>query len=971
MRAAAAVLALAVLAGPACGPAAAADTPSVILRTGDHSGFGRVVFDLPRGTTAEPVQDGDRLVVRFTPPVPVSAAGRAPRNVQAMTGASGQAELILAPGAQIRRMRLDGRLVVDFLDPTSAPRPPAAAAKPPAPPRRTHTVARTPVQSSAKLRVPIPMDRHTDEPAAPPPVATASEPAGTAPVATVQQTALPESGAAPGAPSGPVQLAATPTPLPAGVAGHAASLPFDTGVGAAAFRRGDAALVVFDQRRPIDMAALRGDPAFAAATIQLLPAATVLRLPLTPQEGLSLTRSAAGWTIATVPVAAADGGARPIRPDLADGVLRLVAEAPGQVVSVSDPDTGGALLVGTQRQPGQSVPVARRTPEFALLRTWQGVAVEPVSDALSVRVTAQGFTIEAGAGRALALAAPAPDAVASADAQHFSRRFAFPAQPTEMLLRRLQAAVTAAAAAPAQARAGKRVAVAQAMLALGMGAEAQATLTMAATDDARIADNPDTLGLSAIAALMAGRAGEAGGITDPRLDGTDEVALWRAVRTAMTREGAADAAAVFAANLPLLLSYPAAMRNRLLPLAAETIALGGEPAMLWPLLAQRRDDTSLDLARAFLLEAEAQAPGGDPKPALDAYDRVAGGPDRLARARAAVRAVELRLATGALTSAQAADALDKLLFSWRGDDRELALRQRIAELRARDGGFRPALALLRESEQIWPEQRPALHARLAAIFADALAADAKTPPPPLDLVALVEENADLIADGEAGQALAARLADRLTALDLPKRAVPVLEKLVTQAPAGAVRAAFGGRLAKARLEEGDPAGALAALTRSAAPDLPAPLQESRTLTFARAAAVSGDLPSATAALAALGTTPAAALRADLLEAAKDWPAALAALRELAARTVPPEGPLNEAQARTLLRLAAAAAQTGDEATLARLREHDTARLPDDKLAEMFRLLTAGPVQGVADLPRAAQETKLARALPAALKTLTP
>ena len=38
---------------------------------------------------------------------------------------------------------------------------------------------------------------------------------------------------------------------------------------------------------------------------------------------------------------------------------------------------------------------------------------------------------------------------------------------------------------------------------------------------------------------------------------------------------------------------------------------------------------------------------------------------------------------------------------------------------------------------------------------------------PLDLVALAEENADLVPGGDAGEALAAALADRLLALDLP------------------------------------------------------------------------------------------------------------------------------------------------------------------------------------------------------------
>jgi hypothetical protein len=174
-----------------------------------------------------------------------------------------------------------------------------------------------------------------------------------------------------------------------------------------------------------------------------------------------------------------------------------------------------------------------------------------------------------------------------------------------------------------------------------------------------------------------------------------------------------------------------------------------------------------------------------------------------------------------------------------------------------------------------------------------------------------------------------------------------------------------------RLAQNDATGALAALAASDAPGLAPPLLEARTLTFPRAAATNGDLPRASAALAALGTTAADGLRADLLEAAKDWPAAEAALRDYAARTVPDEGPLDEVAARTLLRLASGAADSGDDRTLAQLREHDTKRLPRGKLSEMFRLITAGPVQGVADLPRASQESKLAGALPVALKAITP
>ena len=78
--------------------------------------------------------------------------------------------------------------------------------------------------------------------------------------------------------SGPVWLMARLVPSPPG--SWAFSVPFETNIGAAAFRRGDAALIVFAERRPIDLGGLRAHPVLGGATVQILPEATVMRLPL-------------------------------------------------------------------------------------------------------------------------------------------------------------------------------------------------------------------------------------------------------------------------------------------------------------------------------------------------------------------------------------------------------------------------------------------------------------------------------------------------------------------------------------------------------------------------------------------------------------------------------------------------------------------------------------------------------------------
>jgi transposase-like protein len=432
------------------------------------------------------------------------------------------------------------------------------------------------------------------------------------------------------------------------------------------------------------------------------------------------------------------------------------------------------------------------------------------------------------------------------------------------------------------------------------------------------------------------------------------------------QEGSRPAAAVFATTLPLLLAYPPAMQDRVLPLVATTLVQGRELVAATALLQARKDDHTLDLARAMLQEVK-----GDSAGAAASYDRLAQSRDQSIHAQAALRAVELRLASGAIDIRQAADRLESLLYSWRGDQRERALRERLAELKTRVGEWRSALTLLRETETLFPNDKAAIHAELGDMFAAMLRDDAGDSLAPLELVAVVEENADLLPGGPAGEALQAKLADRLVALDLPKRAGPVLEKLMQAAKSDVARAGFGTRLAALRLRESDPVGAMAALDASVAADLPAELTERRTLLFAEASARRGDNEHALAALGSLNSPAADEVRATILERANNWPAAQKALADYAAKTVPPDGKLDDAQRRTLLRLATATARAGDNAALAALRQREGTRMQSGPLADMFRLLTADQVHSVADLKRSGQEAALARALPGELKALQP
>jgi hypothetical protein len=982
--AAAAMLALLIAPGRAETPATPAAPTTV--RSGNHPGFGRVVMDTDGNAAYQLKQDGDHVVVQFAPGVSLGQPPTLPRNVIAITTNGSQADLTLVHGAQIHSAVVGGRVVLDIEDtgheaagheaagpekktrarvPRREPRPhaPLVAEPPSAPNNHAAAEAAAPTATKPAARPAAPPAGAAGAPPIIPPAEPTTVPPPPAPpdpegIEVTQQTppgrdVMPER-------DGPVGLQARRVKLPKDMDGSAFLLPFDISTAAAAFRSGDSAYVVFDERRPIDMGRLRDDKLFHAASVQLLPNGTLVRVPLPQDQFLALTPLPQGWRLALLTAAPKQ---QPMVISAADGRLDLMAELPGEVISLADPATGATLLAGTQHRPGQGMATGRRGSEFILRSTIQGVVVEPLSDAIMLARTPVGFSLMGGPA-GLALSPPTSMTNVLMDAAHLTRRFAFSTMPTGALMRLAKQQIADAATAPPLARGARNQIAAQSFMALGLGAEAESLLHIAADQDPRQAASTDTGALTAIAALLAGRPEEADALSDPRLDGTDEIALWRAVRQAMRDDGSPAAAAVFATTAPLVFQYPEPIRDHILPLILETMIKGGEVGVAAHLLDERANDPRLAYARALMQQAN-----GNTDPALQMLDALASGRDQFDRARAAVDAVELRLATRKVDKTQAADALDKLLYAWRGDEREIALRERIAELRAQTGAWRVALAGLRQAETDFPDQAVPIHQRLRDMFIDMIHAQGEEQASPLEFVSMVDENADLALDAADDDAVQQALADRLLALDLPDREKPVLEKLMRSAKSDTAKARFGAGLASLDSHNGDDAGARTALDASNGHDLPPDLLEQRTILRAEASARLGDPAGAATMLAPFATARAAETRAQILENASDWPGAERAWADCVTLTVPASGTLDDSQTRTVLRLATATARASDDAGLAELRGKYGKRIGVGPLGDMFRLLTAEPVRTSADIKRSQQEMNLATSLPANLKAL--
>jgi hypothetical protein len=889
-------------------PGAALAEARIGLRVGSHADYGRIVLDAPGRLDYRIEEDGGRVVLRLDTPaaLDLSAARRPPRNVAGIEVVEGGIAVAVSPGTRLRHFRLDNRVVLDFLNPAPAARTPSA------PPR-----------------------------AAPAPAAAP----------------------APGAPPAPVALPIPATPLPTAPAsprpplieftGGVLSVPAGPEVGAALLQRGGQWLLVLDAPLPLDAAALRALPVLAGTEVSVGPRATVIRLPLTAAPDPRVQRTPTAWR---VELSSERPSFRSILPETEPGPpprLVLRAARPGEAVPVLDPVTGATMLVGTMGEGGAAVPIARRGATFELLPTRLGVAILPRADTLTLRALPDRFVADAD-GAPLALG---PEmAAGAADALLMSRHFDLPADDVASLWARERNAMLAVASAPPLGRAAPRLRAAEALLALGLGQEAQSMAALAMREDPRIATDPRAQALHAAAALVGGRLAEAGALAEAR-PGTDEAGLWRALHLAS--HGEASAAAL-APALPLLLSYPEPLRARLLPLAAEALAAGGETGAARRLLAAREaSDPSLALARARLQEAE-----GAIEEALSAYEEIAGGRDRRSRAIAMRRAAELRLASGRLDAAGAAVAVEATLAAWRGDAMETEARNRVAELRLLAGDARGAFDLLRETEALFPDLATSLRPRQAAALLAAVERES-----PVAAVTLFDAHGALLPTGHATERALAALGERLAALDLLDRARSVLRGAAARAEGPEARGRIGARLAALALGAGDPAGARAALADTTSPALSDALRGERAQLEARALARLGAFTEAEARYREAGIAAAAEL-AEFLAERQDWRGAAAALGAHLRATLPARPvALDPAQQGMVARHAALLAMAGEDAALAELAAAEASRMARGGMHEAFALLTANRLSGPADLPRLRQELELARALPGRLESL--
>lgn len=703
-------------------------------------------------------------------------------------------------------------------------------------------------------------------------------------------------------------------------------LPFEAGVGAAAFMRGGDLLVIFDVARPFDLSMVQDEPIAVRSSIQLLPEATILRLPAHHVGIVTLRRLPAGWLIQTAGSGRTD---KMITPVLDGALLRLPVENPGRTVIVPDPETGGNLLVGTLQSGSDAVDVRRYGSAAIIEQTVQGVVINPLSDQLELRPSRHAFLLSGMSPEALR-----PEGL-PAGPEAGSRIMCLAPGSMDVLSRRFKMAKAAAAAAPANSRFAPRLLAAQDALALGDGRQAATIVHVAVADDAREAATHVARLVTAAAELLDRHADMVDLLDDPQNSKVGEIGLWRAVKLAERKPTSPEAARLFASNLSLLQSYPAPMQAVLLPLAGETLVRGGTDAQA-AMLDHLPPGEALIFARALLAQRRGQT-----QAALAALDHAAAGRNLRLADQAAEEAVSIRRSLPAADPQKLADILEAHLLDARITGHDSESRLALAGLRVQGGQWQKALNLFREIATLYPEQAAEVRRQAGQVLKDL----ATIPMPVKDDIALeqasmIEANADMLPDGADGSRISLFLAARLSALDLPERAAPIVREMMNKAAPGADKAELGLQLAALKFQENDLAGVQTALKESDPGDLPQERDAPRLIMMARALAGGGQLDQALVTIATLKTAAALDLRASLMARHGDWNGATDTLIALARQNQPSAGKSDGSGQDLLIRLASAASRTGDKTRIRQVKAVGDGRFSDPGKAALFDLLTS-------------------------------
>ena len=930
-------------------PAQAASGPAVAVRYGVHNNYTRVVFDWTRNVEYTVSSANNQATVVFKRPNPINLTRLTRRIPARITSAStrtqggeSSVQLALTPDVRLRHFRSGTKIVVDILGAvkaaSTAPVTPAQAAPPKTPEKKVAADKKNGPKSLLPQGKAVPVKK-----------AEIAKPTKPAPV-------KPKPAARRGPPPTGETLRVRLAPLEGG--GGRVSFAWNEPVAAAVFSRAGYVWAVFDRENPLDMSAIPKpleDTVFLAEQIYVRNY-MVFRFRVRSDLKPVVRRQGKRWAVEF-----RASNVRPAKPvtiartgkTAKDTVIRLAGASANKILVLLDPEVGDTIHVGPVLNPGVGVVKALDFAQFRVLRSAQGVAVVPRVDDLRLSTRRKGLEISLAGG--LAISAPkskklgglknegAEDGVDGPAARIFNYQEWVGKKDLSFELQK-QALQEALGKVPRGRRNRARWPLARFYFANHYLADASGVLNIIVANDPASVEDPSFRAIRGATRLLLGRTKEAEeDLLVPGLNDDPEIAVWRSAMFAQKHEWKrAYDEFVLAGGVPEAYSQKARvwLRKR----ATESALKAKDLEMVNRLLIALAREQGLrpqDVTEIKLLRGKGFEAIGDLEKALEHYRDVMKEGVRPTEARANFARINASLENREMTLEDATEELEKLRFSWRGDDFEFELLRRLGDLYLDIGDYRKSLSVHRLAVTYFPDlpDTKVVSEEMNGVFkrlfldgeADAMSA--------ISALALYYDFRELTPIGDDGDEMIRQLATRQVSVDLLDKAAQLLEHQVKFRLKSVKKAQVGLRLAVIYMLNRNFEKALSTMKVTRWRNLPGPLAAERKQVEARILS-NLELPE-DALLALVGdqTDEANLIRIDLYWQMRRWGDVAETLNEVLQDSWQGPRALTREERAYVMKLAVSLALDSNEEGIDELRNRYAKKMSGTPDSEGFNLIT--------------------------------
>ena len=969
--------------------------PSLRVRKGQHNNYDRLVFDWTRPVEFKVSRDGIRVTVRFNRPARIDVLALRANLKRGFSNPSASikgTKLIFSvdvgKGNRLRHFRSGTKVVLDVFrgpqDKTAvvdvrdkvkaAPLVPAASASPRSldkpirllekrdekkaqDTRKRRERNKKKVVVTQKANVPQ-SEKQNQSDALLKPDTAASTPKSSA-TKDGKETTLQKA-----------NLASKNRPEPDETPSDPVTLGFEWNqeVSMATFRRNKHVWIVFGARSPVKTAELQKQSSTLINRIDQIPSgqATILRIQ-TKDESINVSKvklDDKNWEFEFSKSPMQPRAPIPFGINIAGSSgpeLRMPLQAAGRLIQFQDPDIGDTIQVFAITEPGLGIDSERAYPEFQILASSQGVAIETLNDDLELKKLENAIVFSGPKGLYVSEIVSVPSKMDAAGEGRSTVPFGVVGsqilQPIkwqrgslDKLTETRQELMAEIVKQRPNQRAKSRIELARYNFSHGLAQETLGILSIVGLTNLEVASSEDYIALKGAALVLAERGPEAQkALSDPKLDGFQDIALWRGAAADLNGDQKA-AMNNFGAGDPSLFGYPNSLKPKLL-LRRLKVALDAEQIEL---AKQWRDQIVEEIetygptykARFDNLFGRLYRMELDFDNAVLSFQMAKGSGDQYSTVRAEFNLIDTKLQQETIELEEAIQRFERLRYAWRGDAFERKVLNRLGELYLAESDYRNALNTLKVIVAYFPKHPDAKNAadRMRAVFRRLYLEGEADNISPLKALALYDEFRELTPAGPDSNFIIQKLAERLIDVDLLDKASDVLGHQVKFRLRGEEKAAAGTKLALLRLIARDPQGALGALRDSFYPNVSLEIENDRRRIRAKAEFELGKANDAIALLAGDVSREADLLRSAIYFREKNWAEAGKVYQRLVGDP-PLDGiSMDDESGRTVLQWAVALKLNKDEDALRQLFELYGPAMRASPLAATFDYI-AKPSEG--------------------------